>query len=256
MKIVKNKLSDVGKAQCDCENLSGLPYIPHAPLPCKNFAMLLCGAPQSGKTNLLIQLLMSHSTKKVRKNLYYYGFFDKIQLISPSLATLPETFKKNLDDSQKNNKFSDELIEKIINEFYNGENTNNLLLLDDCVKDIHRSRILSKIFLNRRHICQNNDKITEDCPHTASLSIIVTSQKFSLLPLEFRAALSDIIVFKSSNKSEINRIKDELLFDLSPEDQDELLNNAWREAYSFLYIKPNNTLENKYFIKFNKVIFS
>jgi GTPase SAR1 family protein len=255
MKIVKNKLSDVGKAQCDCENLSGLPFIPSSPLPCKNFAMLLCGAPQSGKTNLLIQLLMSHSTKKKKTNKYYYGFFDKIQLISPSLATLPEAFKKNLDDSQKHNKFTDELIQEIINEFYNGENTNNLLLLDDCVKDIHRSRILSKVFLNRRHICQNNDKITEDCPHTASLSIIVTSQKFSLLPLEFRAALSDIIVFKSSNKSEINRIKDELLFDLSPEDQDKLLNESWREAYSFLYIKPNNTLENKYFIKFNKVVF-
>ena len=256
MKIVKNKLSDIGKAQCDCENLSGLPFIPSSPLPCKNFAMLISGSPGSGKTNLLIQLLMSHSTKKVKKNRYYYGLFDKIELISPSLATLPEAFKKNLDDSQKHNKFSDELIEKIINEFYQGDNTNNLLLLDDCIKDLNRSKILSKIFLNRRHICQNNDKQTEENPYTASLSIIVTSQKFSLLPLEFRAALSDIIVFKSSNKSEINRIKDELLFDLSPEDQDKLLNESWRLPYSFLYIKPNNTLENKYFIKFDKVVFN
>ena len=71
MKIIKNKLSNIGKAKCDCENLDSLPFIPHEPLPAKNFAIAFIGVPKSGKSNVLQQLLTSKKTKK--SNLYYRG---------------------------------------------------------------------------------------------------------------------------------------------------------------------------------------
>jgi GTPase SAR1 family protein len=242
MKIIKNKLSNIGRAPMDIDNLNSLPFIPEQPLPPKNFAMMLVGSPGSGKTNLMLQLLMSHPTKKNKdKPRYYYGLFDSIVLISPSMATLPSSFLKKLDDDRTHMKFSDELITDIINNMYEGANVNNLLVLDDCIRDLSRSKNLSKVFLNRRH--------------NASLSIIVTNQKYSLLPLEFRNSLSDIIIFKCSNKNEINRIKDEIMFDLDSSMQDLLLEQAWSEPYSFLYVKPNKPLQDKYYIKFDKVEF-
>ena len=87
------------------------------------------------------------------------------------------------------------------------------------------------------------------------LSIIVTNQKYSLLSLEFRNALSDIIIFKCSNSNEINRIKDELMADLDKNTQDMLLDLAWKNKYSFLYVKPYMPLEDKYYIMFDKVVF-
>ena len=250
MKIIENVISAIPRVPMDIDNLKDLPYIPISPLPAKSFAMLICGAPGSGKTNLLMALLTSHSTKKKFKPTYYFKFFDKIEFISASIATLPDNFLKQLPDEQKHNKFSDDLLIDIVNQMADGENDNNLLVLDDVIRDITRSKNLSKIYLNRRHLTHNK----EEEGH-GGMSIITTSQKFSLLPLEFRNAMSDVIVFKSSNSSEINRIVDELLYDLDKDQQKELLEMAWKDPYSFLYIKVNKPLKDKYYIKFDKVNF-
>lgn len=245
MKIIKNELSNVPRAPCDIDDLSDLPYIPEPPLPIKSFAMLLVGAPGSGKTNLLLSLLMTKGKKK-----YYYKFFDKIFLMSGSLATLPKKFVEKLPESQVYNEFKDENLVDVINVLKTGPNENSLLLLDDVIRSISRSRNLSKVFLNRRHITHNEN---ED--GNGGLSIIVTSQKFNLLFLEFRNAISDVVLFKSSNGAEIKAIKDELMTDLSPKLQDLLLKEAWRNKYQFLLIKPNNDINNKYYINFDRVEF-
>ena len=68
MKIIKNKLSNVGRAPMDIDNLNSLPFIPEAPLPPKNFAMMLVGSPGSGKTNLFLQMFsFSLVSKKYEK---------------------------------------------------------------------------------------------------------------------------------------------------------------------------------------------
>ena len=171
------------------------------------------------------------------------------------MATLPSIFLKKLDEDNVHMKFSDQLITDIVEDLYEGENINSLLLLDDCVRDISRSKNLSKVFLNRRHCCHNDEKKTEEKPSNASLSIMVTNQKYTLLPLEFRNALSDIIIFKCSNSMEINRIKEELMGDLDKSTQEMILDLAWKDKYSFLYVKPYMPLHDKYYIKFDKVIF-
>jgi len=244
MKTIDNKLSRIPKMPCDVDNLDDLPYIPIEPLPVKSFAMYIVGSPGSGKTNILISLLTSKKPK------YYLKFFDHIELISASMATLPSKFKSKLHDSQKHDKFSDEMIMKVVGKMKDGDNDNNLLVLDDVIRQITRSRVLSQIYLNRRHITHSEDK-----DENGGLSIMTVSQKYSLLPLEFRNAQSDFILFKSSNSMEVNKIKDELLHDLNKVEQDELLDMAWSKPYGFLYIKINKPRDEKYYINFDKVIF-
>jgi len=251
MKIIKNKLSNIGKAKCDCENLDSLPFIPHEPLPAKNFAIAFIGVPKSGKSNLLQQLLTSKKTKK--SNLYYRGLFDRIEFISPSSATLPKSFKELLPEERIHSEYSDILVQDLIDDMYCGPNVNQLIVFDDCIKDINNSRTLSRVFQNRRHCTQKCDDPDDD--ETASLSIMISSQKFTMIPLEFRNSISDFIIFKASAKPEINRIIEELMFDLDQKDALHLLNLAWSQPYSFIYIKPLEQLENKYYIRFDKVVF-
>lgn len=245
MKIVKNDLSNVPKAPCDIDDLTDLPYIPAKPLPIKSFAMLMCGAPGSGKTNLLLSLLMSKGKKK-----YYRKFFDRIYLISGSLATLPKKFIEKIPEDQIFSEYNEDILIDIINGLKDGPNYNSLLILDDVIRSISRSRNLSKVFLNRRHITHNENE-----EGNGGLSVMLTTQKYNLAPLEFRNAMSDIIIFKSGNAQEINAIKSELMTDLSTELQDKLLKESWKEKYSFLMIKPNQDIQNKYYIKFDRVMF-
>jgi len=246
MKLLTNPLSKIPKMPCDVDDLSDLPFIPTPPLPCKSFAMYIVGSPGSGKTNLLISLL----TSKKKGQKYYYKFFDHIELISGSLSTLPKQFLKKLSEQKQHDKFDDELLCSIVNKMKKTDNDNNLIVIDDCIKDINRSKNLSKLFLNRRHITHNDNK-----EGNGGLSIMTTSQKYTLLPLEFRNAQSDIIIFKSSNSMEINKIKEELLHDLNSQEANQLLENAWSKPYQFLYIKLNNPRESKYYINFDLVVF-
>jgi len=43
--------------------------------------------------------------------------------------------------------------------------------------------------------------------------------------------------------------------DLSPEQQNELLKEAFKDKYSFLYIKGYEGTKDRYYIRFNKVVF-
>ena len=81
------------------------------------------------------------------------------------------------------------------------------------------------------------------------------SQKYSMLPLSFRSNMSDIILFKTENKKELNAIKEELMADLTPEEQSEVLKEAWSKKYGFLYIKANNPKKDRYYSKFDKIVF-
>ena len=251
MKLIFNQLSKIPVVEQDTDNVNDLPFIPRKPLPVKNFCFYIVGAPSSGKTSLIMSLFLSHPTTRNRtQNKYYYKFFDIIQLISASLNTLPLKFTSKIPDDQKHLNYSDDLLTTILDDLYEGDNTNNCLILDDVIRDLSKSKILSKLYLNRRHISHNCEK---DCQ--GSMSIFTTSQKYTLLPLHHRIAQSDIILFRTQNNTEINRIKDELLIDLTKLEQDNLLDLAWEKPYSFLYIKMNEPKNNKYYIKFDKVCF-
>jgi Cdc6-like AAA superfamily ATPase len=251
MKIIKNNLSNIPVYKSSVDNTSDLPFIPQKPLPVKSFLLYIVGSPGSGKTSLMMSLLTSHPTKKNKdKNLYYFKFFDNIFIISGSLQTLPRPFLKLLPEEKKLNKYSDDEMIDIIESLQEGDNDNNLIVLDDVIKDLNRSKILSKIFLNRRHITHNSEMEGQ-----GGLAVIVLSQKFTLLNLEYRNAVSHFILFKTSNASELKRIKEEIMYDLNDDEFNELTKLAWKDKFSFIFVDLNKPKNEKYYIKFDKVVF-
>ncbi len=208
--------------------------------------MYVVGKPGSGKTNLWLSFFLSKKPK------YYRKFFDRAYLVSSSMDTLPSKITDNkrtgLPKNQMFRELNDVIIEQIISQLRSGENGNNLLILDDVIKDIKSSNSLSKVFLNRRHITHDKEK-----EGSSGLSIMVISQVYNLLPLQFRKNMDHIILFKTENKQELKFIMDELLFDLSPEEAKRIMNKAWRKKFGFLLIKAGQPTENKYFDKFDPI---
>ena len=248
MKILKNKiLNKLPLIETVIDSNKDCPFIPTEPLP-KNPSQFFyfVGAPGSGKSSTMVSMLMS---KKPR---YYRRFFDKLFLISPSHPTLPKKFINALNEERIYDKYSEDLVKDIITDLKEGENENSLLILDDSIRDINKSKssILNKCILNRRHCTFNQDE-----PNNASLSIWIMSQKFSLLDLSYRNSASVVFIWKSENNKEKKAIKEELMADLDNNTAEELLKEAWKKKYNFLMIKVNEPTTDRYYSGFDKVVF-
>ena len=251
MKIRENKdLNNIAIVKQSIDDTSDLPYIPPHPLPAKSFAMLVVAPAGGGKTSFWTSLLLSHPTKKKPDiNRVWYRYFDKIILFSPSKDTLPMD-KLKLDESRCFLKYNDEDLINFIEEEKEGENLNNLIILDDSIKQIKNNKEIHKLVLNRRHITHNPD---ED--NKAGLSVLITSQKFNAADTYLRNNMSDIIIFKTSVKNELEAIKNDLMSDLDKDLQDKLLKKAFEKKYGFLYIKNYMPTVDRYYINFDKVVF-
>lgn len=252
MKVIKNHiLNDIPLINQNVDNLSNVPYKVAEPLCPINDCMYICGSAGSGKTSVMLALLKSHPTKsKPHTPRYFYKYFDRIYLCSSSLASLPLD-KLNLSEERIHNRYSDEILEDIIETEKEDENHNCLLILDDVITQIKKSREggMTRCVLNRRHILTNPEE--NGC---AGLSIWILSQKFNALPLAFRCNCNSFILFRSDNTKEINCVREELMGDLTKEQQDEIFKICWSEKYSFLYIKMNKPTNYKYYQKFNRII--
>ena len=251
MKVLDNKiLTHVPPIKQAVDDLSDLPYLPADPLPKKSFSMYICGFSSSGKTTLWNSMLLSHPTKK-KPDIprFYYRFFDKIFIFSPSKDTLPLD-KLKIGDDRIFIKYTNEDLQNIISEEKENENLNNLIILDDSIKQIKNNQEVHKLILNRRHLTQN-----ASLEGHAGLSVIITSQKYNACDLITRVNMSDIILFKTENSKELNCIKEELMGDLEKDIQDKVLKLAWKDKYSFLLIKNYLGTKDRYYVRFNKIIF-
>lgn len=245
LKRKRSSLSNIPTVPCPVDDLKGIPFKPTTPLPAKSFVMYIVGCPGSGKSNLWQAMMTS------KEPIYYRSFFDRVEVISSSLGTLAPKILKQLPENQFHNEYTDTLLSELVKEMKSspGMNGNNLLILDDVVNDLNKSKILCKVFLNRRH-CTHN-------PHRAGrggLSIMVTSQKYNLLKLMYRNACDHVILFKTTNNGELRFIRDELMQDLNTEQQEKILGIAWAERYSFLFVKMNEPTERRYYAKFDLIV--
>ena len=251
MKVVNNELLDrIPLIAQNVDNTSNCAYKVAKPLEAMNGFSYIVGAAGSGKSSLFLAMLCSRPTKK-HPDLprFYYKYFDHIYLISSSLQSLPLN-KLNLNEDRVFNKYSDELMQSIVEtESADKENHNCLLILDDVIKDIKKSEFMSKCILNRRHLFTNPDG--EGC---AGCSVWIMSQRYNELPLTYRVNASSIYVFRTENKRELDAIKDELMSDLTKEQQTEVLRIAWSKKYSFLLILNNKPTADRYYQMFNKIV--
>ncbi len=242
-----NPLSHVPKAPCHVDSVKDLPYIPLKPLPAKSFCMYIVGKPGSGKTNLWLSMMLSKKPKYFRK------FFDRTMLVSGSMDTLPKVAinsKQGVPLNQQFREINDDIVRQILEDLKTADNGNNLLILDDVIKDITNSKTLSHVFLNRRHITHDKEK-----EGSSGLAIMIISQVYNLLPLQFRKACDHVILFKTENRSELKWIMDELMFDLEPCTAKKILNQAWKNKYGFILIKVGMPPDQKYYDKFDLIKF-
>jgi len=249
MNIISNhRLKPVEGLPQPVDSLDDLAYRVPDPLPKKSFAMYICGQPGSGKSNLWLQMLLSRPTKKKpNQSRYYYKYFDRVYLVSGSLATLPMK-RLGLDDDQVFSSYSDESLDSIINLEKKDENHNTLLILDDVIRDLTRSKELSKSILNRRHITQNTQESGQ-----AGFSMLITSQVYNWLPLGLRKNMSHVILFRTENVREKQAIKSELMGDLDETTANMVMNTAWDGNHSFLLILCEKPTEKRYYKNFDLI---
>jgi GTPase SAR1 family protein len=248
-----------------CDSVKDMEHTPPNPLPIKNFFMYLCGGVGSGKSTLFYNLTHSKHEKVKKKDLtknykykkpqFYYDVFDKVYLFSCSLATM-DMKKIKIPEEQIYGDYEGELLQSIIEyEKESGENPNTLFIFDDCIKSIARKNstnqdILHKLILNRRHCTTDNEN-----PKSAGNSIMILSQKYNLLPLTLRNAISDLIIFKTNNNKEIFNIWEEFCQDLTFENFKKLLKYVFDKPHNFLYLKVNNPTETKFYKNFDLITF-
>tara|TARA_R110000803_G_scaffold11657_2_gene34682 strand:+ start:1495 stop:2256 length:762 start_codon:yes stop_codon:yes gene_type:complete len=211
------------------------------PLPrMLNFFMLVCGRPGSGKTTLILNLI-------AKRGKLYNKKFDKVFVFSPSLMTMKENPFGDLPEDQVDTELSEEILEGALNDIKDsGEKV--LFILDDVVNDIKKigvQTLLSKMLMNRRHLCGEG----------GSASFIITTQVYNKIPAPIRKTASHIIVFHTKNKKELDTIFDELII-IPQKDFYEILKYCFDKRNHFLYIDINKSYEKMFHKCFNQLEFS
>jgi energy-coupling factor transporter ATP-binding protein EcfA2 len=197
----------------------------------KSNMTLFLGRAGSGKSTLLISMLSS----------LFNNVFHKIILFCPpnSRASIKNDFWSALPEEQ----IYDELNYETLNEAYEIAKENadlgckTLIILDDVQKNLkgESEKLLLEMANNRRH---------------ASLSIWLACQTYRSIPLQVRAGLTDLFIFKI-NKNEMHNIFEEQI-ELDEKIFKEILNLSFKNAHDFLYINSNS---KKIFINWDEVIY-
>ena len=194
-----------------------------------NFICCIIGKPGSGKTTLLRQLLLN-------PNLLYRKF-DYVFIASPSI----EEFPFIMNPQNITNKFDIDWFYKSLSQIQSNTHTNILIIIDDFVSQIKKQQNnpnLNTLFFNRRHIVKN-----------ATISLIITSQRYMSIPSSIRSCINILVVFQLTRK-DILKIWEEHI-NLSKKTFISLL--SFDDKCSFAVC---NLQDNKFFLKFDQVIFS
>ena len=211
------------------------------PLPKKSFSLLITGRPGSGKTNLLLNLITKRGKCFNRK-------FDKVYVISPSLATIKDDDPfELLPDDQKFETASLDTMEKILASIKDsGQKV--LLILDDCIAEVRGKgnaaveHLIQKIFFNRRHLCGAD----------GSCSIIATSQTYNKIDPKLRKSASHYIFYENRHKKEIESIFDEIILIPQKEFMD-VFKYIFNKKFNFMYIDTTRGQDDMLFKNFNKL---
>lgn len=196
-----------------------------------SFVSYIVGKRNSGKTYLLIQMLISKQLLK--------GKFDEVIIINPTI---------NYDDKYKVVKFSrvftefsTELLDSLIVEFEakrtEKKDYKTLLILDDCIsqadfKNNLAGHPLNTMAVNGRHW---------------GLSLMILSQKWSAISSYIRAQLDYIILFEFKNQYEIDALYKEYGVG-TKEEFKQLLHDVYTEQHDTLLI---NNITNTFYKNFN-----
>ena len=148
------------------------------------FVLGVVGKPGAGKTTLIQNVIKQTMTRE----------FNYVILCSPSEAEydglVPPEQRASLFDKQW-------LIKTInlVNVSMNSVGTTTttakvLFILDDCISEIkalEKDPVIINLFFNRRHLLWNG-----------TISLIITTQKYTMVPAKFRSCFTDLVFFNLS----------------------------------------------------------
>ena len=186
------------------------------PLPSTAHAMLIAGAPGSGKTSMMVSLLQEKQA--------YKKVFDHVFVVMPPSSA--RSLKRNIFDGH--DKMYDDLdfdtMESILEHTREStkEKENSLVIIDDfgaALKDNDIQRQLKELIWNRRHL---------------RTSIWILVQSYVSVPLQLRKAVSHLITYKPRNKVEFHKIFEELI-QLPKETAEDLMRFIFDKKYNFMF---------------------
>lgn len=205
-----------------------------AVLPASSFFMILNGKPGSGKTNMLLNLLL-------RKSLYGRKF-DKVFFFSPSQKTFSENYLNGLPANQRFDTFN---IPDVMSSLESIEDSGEkvLFVFDDVVNDLDTAKnqsALLRLLYNRRHLCGKGGFV----------SVLITSQVYNRIPLRIRKVATHTIFFPTGSEKEKMSIYDELVGGMNYSDFDSILKRAWgNDEHAFIFM---DILRQKFYKNFEE----
>ena len=210
------------------------------PLPqTLNFFMLIAGKPASGKTSLILNLV-------AKNNKCYNKKFDKIYIFSPSLTTIRDSPFDDLPEDQVYNELTEEDLINVQEEIKDtGEHI--LFILDDVVNDMKIKGVqlqLTKMLMNRRHLAGSG----------GSTAFILTTQVYNKIPAPIRKTATQVVLYSTKNKTEINTIFDELIL-IPKDDFFSILKFCFDKPHNFIYIDVNKPHDKMFHKCFNELEF-
>ena len=200
-------------------------YIPTVDqsIPCKNGSIVvMCGPPASGKTNLLMNMMID-------KN-FYKQKFHNVYLVSPESSFMSIKNHPFQDHDKVYHELTEDLIDGIYDELLSIKKETkkiqySLLIIDDYASDIKSKSIqsaLKRLLVKSRHV---------------SCSVIFTLQSFNLMPLTLRKLVTNLILFKPKNNKETESLNE--ILNMKQDEIHTLLRFAFDEQYNFLSIDTN-----------------
>lgn len=226
MKVVKeSKLKVKGfDFSCDeCDNTIPEPLYKHF-----NWVYGLVGKAGSGKTSAMLSLI-------ALKGKFYNKKFHNVFIVSPSMKSLKNSPLDKLPEEQKFTTLNDSIVDKL-EEMIEQNGERNLIIWDDIPMLLksaprHVADRITHMIYNRRHFANDGDG--------GSLSMMFLFQVYiSGIPLQIRKSFDGIMWWRSSNKKEIETLREEWGNMYSKEQWKRLISFAWQgNKHNFLFIK-------------------
>ena len=101
--------------------------------------------------------------------------------------------------------------------------------------------LLSKVLMNRRHICGAG----------GSLSVWITTQVYNKIPAPIRKCASQLVLYESKNRMELDALYNEVIVGLSKMEWYQLCKYIWDKKFNFMYIDTTKHFNSMYHKNFN-----